>query len=533
MKLLIQISFFIIVLLTNCTRISNKPDYPNGMIYKIPFIENVAIDGSNDDWNNAGFNSHLFANHLGEFVPKSDLSVDFKLAWNKEGLLVFAEVIDDTIYEARDGEPLHNADCIELFMANKPNGTDFVQFIVSPGVDELFPNLRLLKFDNRRTKENRKYELELEAASKKTNSGYTFEALIPFNLLRIEPKLKQELAFQIYVNDRDSKDEKNLHSVKWHHLHGAHKLLTAYNSIVLSNEESPIQTISAKCNVIDEQFIHFFIIGDKKHIGETVTIDIGAESSLKVKMQKKMDYAFATIETVYTADTLQTSAFISVDGKLVDVINLTEAWRIYKNSKAPNVYEADIHLFEQMDAKNPPPKNAILFVGDSNIRLWKNLHEDMEGLTVINRGFGGSKTSDLVLYADRIILRYEPKSIVIGSGNNDVNAGIETELTVANYHKTINIIHKALPATKIFLLSTKPSPGAPEIIPLKNALNPEIIKIADQYEFVEYINVFDPLFDANMHLSDDLFIYDRGHLNENGYAIWAPIIKTQLLKFKK
>ena len=112
----------------------------------------------------------------------------------------------------------------------------------------------------------------------------------------------------------------------------------------------------------------------------------------------------------------------------------------------------------------------------------------------------------------------------------DVNAGVATEITISNYHELINMVHKVLPETQLFLLSTKPSPGAPGKIPLKGALNPEIEKIAAQYDFVEYINVFNPLFDKDGQLSDDLYLYDRSHLNEKGYAIWAPIIMEQLIK---
>ena len=36
--------------------------------------------------------------------------------------------------------------------------------------------------------------------------------------------------------------------------------------------------------------------------------------------------------------------------------------------------------------------------------------------------------------------------------------------------------------------------------------------------------------DRDGHLSDDLYIYDRGHLNENGYAIWTPVIREKLEK---
>ena len=530
MNRFVHVSFFVGVLLTSCTRVSNEPVDPNGIAYRIPFLSDVTIDGSSDDWNNAGFSTRLFANHLGEFVQESDLSANFSLAWNKEGLLIFTNVQDDTIIEADEGAPLFKADCIELFIANRRNGTDAIQFVVAPGVDNRFSQIRMMTFDRRRTKELQKHDLDLETAVKKTGDGYSFEALIPFNLLLITPEVEEEFAFQIYVNDKDHAEQKNPHSVKWYHRHGADGFLSAYNRIVLSEDATSVPGISVKCNVIDEELTRFYLIGDEGYVGNTATISIGEGKNLEVVLQRKQDYAFAVVETAYPSDSLQRLAVIRVDGELVDVINVEEAWRIYVNTKAPNPWTQDIEQFERMDRENPPPQNAILFIGDSNIRLWTMLEEDMEGLTVVNRGFGGSQSGDLPLFADRIILPYKPEIIVVGSGNNDVNAGVATDITVSNYHELINMVHKALPETRMFLLSTKPSPGTPEKIPLKGALNPEIEKIAAQYDFVEYINVFDPLFDKDGHLSDDLYIYDRGHLNENGYAIWTPIIKEQLLK---
>jgi len=533
MNRFIYASFFVGVLFTSCTRVSHEPVDPNGIVYEIPFIENVTIDGSSDDWNNAGFSARLFANHLGEFVPESDLSARFSLAWNKEGLLIFAVVHDDTICEADEGTPLFNADCIEMFIANRRDGTDAVQFVVAPGVDNRFPQIRMMTFDRRRTKELQKHDLDIRTAVQKTRDAYSFEALIPFNLLLITPEVEEEFAFQIYVNDRDHTEQNNPHSVKWYHRHGAHGFLSAFNRIVLSEDATSVPGISVKCNVIDEEFLRFYLIGNKGYAGRVATIDMGEGDHLDVALQRKKDYAFALVETAYPSDSLQGLAVIRVDGELVDVINLEEAWRIYLNTKAPNPWTRDIEQFERMDRENPPPQNAILFIGDSNIRLWTMLEEDMDGLTVINRGFGGSQSGDLPLYADRIILPYRPKTIVVGSGNNDVNAGVATDITVSNYHELIILVHEALPETRMFLLSTKPSPGAPEKIPIKGALNPEIEKIAAQYDFVEYINVFDPLYDKDGHLSDDLYIYDRGHLNENGYAIWTPIIKEQILKNEK
>jgi hypothetical protein len=67
-------------------------------------------------------------------------------------------------------------------------------------------------------------------------------------------------------------------------------------------------------------------------------------------------------------------------------------------------WEKDMAAFEAQDAKSPPAKGGIVFVGSSSIRLW-NVKESFPDLDIINRGFGGSQTIDSVHFAPRIVRR--------------------------------------------------------------------------------------------------------------------------------
>src|SRR4051794_37312083 len=78
----------------------------------------------------------------------------------------------------------------------------------------------------------------------------------------------------------------------------------------------------------------------------------------------------------------------------------------------PGKFEKEIAAFEQEDRANPPPKDALLFIGSSTIRLWKTLAQDLPGYPVINRGFGGSYIVDSTYFAERIIFPYQPRMIL-------------------------------------------------------------------------------------------------------------------------
>ncbi|MEY4201174.1 MAG: hypothetical protein RLZZ265_2914, partial [Verrucomicrobiota bacterium] len=67
-------------------------------------------------------------------------------------------------------------------------------------------------------------------------------------------------------------------------------------------------------------------------------------------------------------------------------------------SADPARFEKTIAAYEAEDKITPPPKDAMLFYGASNIRLWKSLPQRFGKQKVINRGFGGSELFDSVNY---------------------------------------------------------------------------------------------------------------------------------------
>src|SRR5215212_771989 len=88
---------------------------------------------------------------------------------------------------------------------------------------------------------------------------------------------------------------------------------------------------------------------------------------------------------------------------------------------APARFEAEIAAFESWDHQNAVPRDAILFVGSSTIRLWQTA-DGFPDLPVINRGFGGSTIPDVSRFAERIVFKYKPRTIVFYAGDNDIAA---------------------------------------------------------------------------------------------------------------
>jgi hypothetical protein len=124
-----------------------------------------------------------------------------------------------------------------------------------------------------------------------------------------------------------------------------------------------------------------------------------------------------------------------------------------------NRFENEIKHFEALDKKNPPPQNAILFVGSSMIRKWTSLTRDFPKHQVINRGFGGSYISDSVYFFDRIVKPYHPKVIVFYAGSNDINAGKKPEVVLHDLEEFREKIHQELPEAQFDFISIGTSPS--------------------------------------------------------------------------
>jgi lysophospholipase L1-like esterase len=195
----------------------------------------------------------------------------------------------------------------------------------------------------------------------------------------------------------------------------------------------------------------------------------------------------------------------------------------------PSRFEQDIRHFENRDKTNPPEKGAILFVGSSSFRGWKTLAEDMVPLKVINRGFGGSEMTDVLYYFDRIVTPYQPPKIVVYEGDNDIARGKTPEQFLNDCQTFVEKVHAVLPNTIIYFLSLKPSPKRSHLWETRQNANALLAEYTKKYDFIEFIDISDAMFDKFGQVRQDIFQSDELHLNMTGYQIWKIIIKPQLM----
>lgn len=182
-------------------------------------------------------------------------------------------------------------------------------------------------------------------------------------------------------------------------------------------------------------------------------------------------------------------------------------------------WEKAIASFEKMDAANPPPKNALLFVGSSGIRLWKTLAEDFPGHQVINRGFGGSQIVDSTHFADRIIFPYEPKMIFFRAGGNDLAAGKSPEQVFADFKEFLDVVHAKMPGIDVAYIALNPSIVRWSQSDKEKALNAMVGELSKQVPHLKYIETFSMVLGPDGKPRPELFVADKLHFNEEGYKL--------------
>ncbi len=196
---------------------------------------------------------------------------------------------------------------------------------------------------------------------------------------------------------------------------------------------------------------------------------------------------------------------------------------------AQHPFEKEIIAYEKQDSLAMPAKGQILFIGSSSFRLWKSFAADMKGLPAsINRGFGGSTLADALFYFDRMVVKYQPKWVIMYEGDNDLAKGKAPQVIAAEYDEFRARLAKQVPGAKLVYVAARPSLARTTLLEKQRELN-ALIKAKGDY----FIDMHSPFFLPDGTLMQDIFVADKLHLNEKGYVIFANQIRAFVLTYVK
>ena len=187
-------------------------------------------------------------------------------------------------------------------------------------------------------------------------------------------------------------------------------------------------------------------------------------------------------------------------------------------------WQGAMEAFAKADAANPPAKGGIVFVGSSSIVRWKSLAQDFPEHRVVNRGFGGSEMFDSVNYLDRAVLPHQPRLIVIYAGGNDINAGKSAERVEADFKAFVAQVKQKLPGTRVACISIAGNPARWKQVETVKDANRRLEAFTKTDPQLAFINVFPHMLGPDGLPLPDIFVEDKLHMNEKGYAIWKEVV---------
>lgn len=214
------------------------------------------------------------------------------------------------------------------------------------------------------------------------------------------------------------------------------------------------------------------------------------------------------------------------------------AWLLLASVTAPCVADRPwaeaMQRFERSDADAAPNDGGIVFVGSSSIRLWDleaSFGEDsatpLRG-PLVNRGFGGSQIADSVREIDLLVLKHQPRQVVLYAGDNDIAAGKSAETVAADFDRFVAAIHAESPTTPIAFIAIKPSIKRRVLADIMDDANERVRVRCEADPRLAYVDIWSPMLGAEGEPRPELFVEDGLHLSKTGYKLWADEVHAVL-----
>jgi lysophospholipase L1-like esterase len=201
------------------------------------------------------------------------------------------------------------------------------------------------------------------------------------------------------------------------------------------------------------------------------------------------------------------------------------------------------------------PSCEVQFVGASTLAKWTSISEDLAPLSVANLAVGGTVVSDVALQfstAEQLALERlhgagdnqqplgglgsappapaigddPPQAIVFYAGENDIAFGKSAGQILAGFDGFLTAKRAKYGNTPVYYISIKPSPARWGDRSQQADVNNSIRELAREQSDIRFIDVVPALLRNGR--PGPWYVEDGIHLNPEGYAVWAPIVRAAL-----
>src|SRR5439155_17459924 len=127
--------------------------------------------------------------------------------------------------------------------------------------------------------------------------------------------------------------------------------------------------------------------------------------------------------------------------------------------------------------------------------------------------------ADSLYFADRTVIPYKPRLVVIQAGGNDINDGHTPEQVFEDFKAFVAKVRAKLPEVRIAYLSMNPSPKRWHQREDQQKGNQLIRDYIQSEKNLDYIDFWDAMLGPDSLPRADLFVDDGLHNNAAGYKI--------------
>jgi hypothetical protein len=191
---------------------------------------------------------------------------------------------------------------------------------------------------------------------------------------------------------------------------------------------------------------------------------------------------------------------------------------------------AEMAKLKAKDAEEKHPKEAILFLGSSSVRRWETIARDMAPYQPIQRGYGGAKYADLVVFAEDLVAPHLFRAVVVYVGN-DVT-GKETDATPGQVADWFAMVAKAArarqPGADVFCVEITPTPSRWQAQGKIEEVNAALKAVCAADPKLHFVSTKASYLNQEGKPRREYFVKDLLHQNEAGYRVWAGLIKDAL-----
>ena len=197
-------------------------------------------------------------------------------------------------------------------------------------------------------------------------------------------------------------------------------------------------------------------------------------------------------------------------------------------------WEEKIKLLEERNvAEGAWPADSLLFFGSSSFRRWETMNADMVPYLSINRGYGGAKFVDMVLFAERMLKPHQYRALMLFSANDvkGEDADSSPKEVECAVREIIRISKAHLPNVPIFIVEVTPTESRFAVWEQTRKINATLREVALSSDNTWFVTTAEHYLNADGTPKTEYFVDDKLHLNELGYKKWATLIKSSLDSF--